>query len=61
MTEPDENFEPALPSGAVAIVQDQGLLCLGVKGDDGVWRDKHGRVLEVERIVSVLSPRLPNK
>ena len=60
MTEPGENPDPALlPIGAIAIVQDQGLMCLGVKGDDGLWRDKHGRVLNIEQIVSVLSPRLP--
>ena len=57
MPEQDENLDPALlPNGTMAIVQHRGILCLGVKGGDGVWRDKNGLLLQIEKIVSVLSP-----
>ena len=59
MTEPDQNPDLAmLPTGTMAIVQNQCLLCLGVKGDDGVWRDKNGQVLETGKILTVLSLRV---
>jgi hypothetical protein len=60
MREPDEKTDPALlPNGTMAIVQHQDLLRLGIKGDDGVWRDKNGQVLETEKMCTVLSLRLP--
>ena len=57
MPKPAENDELALPNGTMAIVQHKDLLCLGIKGDDGVWRDKYGCVLALRKIVSVFSAR----
>ena len=55
MPKPADNYEPAVPNGTVAIFQHEDLLCLGIKGDDGVWRDKYGCVLAPRKIVSVFS------
>jgi len=35
-----------------AIVHCANFKCLGMRGEDGVWRDAYGNVLNVVRIVS---------
>ena len=35
-----------------AIVYCANVRCLGLRGEDGVWRDAYGNVLNVVRIVS---------
>jgi hypothetical protein len=58
----NENSDPvAQPIGTVAIVEHLGLLCVGLKGDDGTWRDGRGRILTVGKIVEVISSEDVNK
>jgi hypothetical protein len=64
MHERDKNSGPgvALPIGTVAIVQQQRLRCVGIKDDDGRWKDTSGCILAIERIVETLFlPTLYNK
>jgi hypothetical protein len=44
-----------LPIGTEAIVLCDDYLCLGLKHSDGLWRDKQGQVLEVDRVEGILS------
>ena len=55
MRKRDVNSEAvALPPGSVAVLQHRGVLRVGLKGDNGMWRDTHGRFLMVEGVVEVI-------
>ena len=46
--------QDALPSGTVAMVKYRGRRWVGIKGDDGRWRDSRRRILAIERIIGTL-------
>jgi hypothetical protein len=41
-------------TGDTAIVRCTNIECLGVRGEDGIWRDTYGNILNVVRIVAEL-------
>jgi len=37
--------------GVMGIVRCRNFRCLGIRGEDGEWRDGHGQILEVRQVI----------